>query len=411
MARTGVGPRWARRSPLEWGLRALLAAGAAWLGYGATSHSLANALRSTAPDRAHELAPGDAQLAAVFSSHLSGAEATAQDRALADALARAALRRDAVAVPALSTLGLNAQIRGDTAAARRAFGYAQKLTRRDLRTQLWAIEDAVARGDIPGALKQYDLALRTAREAGELLFPVLAGAIVEPSVRQELVRVLANNPPWGSGFVSHAAAASSDPRATLALLSAMRRAAISVPELASARVIDALLARGDAEAAWRYYALLHPGIERRASRDPRFTARRGVPAKFDWIPVDDPNLTAALETLDAGGRFDFATLPGAGGPVLRQIQVLPPGDYVIEGMASLEQADAPPPYWVLSCASGPELGRVEVTRAGGRFAGTVRVPPACPIQALALVVRPSEQMGGVAGQVTQVRLRPASARP
>lgn len=411
MARAGVESRLARRSPREWGVRALLAVGAAWLGYGATSHSLANALRSTAPDRAHQLAPGDARLAAAFSSHLSGAEATAQDRARADALGRAALRRDAVAVPALSSLGLNAQIRGDTAAARRAFGYAQKLTRRDLQTQLWGIEDAVARGDIPGALTQYDLALRTSREAPEILFPVLAGAIVEPFVRQELVRTLAKRPSWGGDFVIYAAAVSPDPQATVALLNGMRRAGIAVPASASARVVDALLTRGDADAAWRYYASLHPGVARNASRNPRFITHRDAPAQFDWIPADDPNLTTTLEASDGGGRLDFATSPGAGGPVLRQIQVLPPGDYVIEGMASLEQADAPPPYWVLSCASGPELGRVEVTRAGGRFAGTVRVPPACPIQALALVVRPSEQMGGVAGQVTQIRLRPASARP
>ncbi|WP_267350618.1 hypothetical protein [Sphingomonas sp. GM_Shp_2] len=384
---------------------------AAWLGYGAISHSLANALRSSSPERAYQLAPGDGQIAAAFASNLSGPEATRQDRARADALARAALRRDPVTVPALSTLGLNAQIRGDTAAARRAFAYAQKLTRRDLRTQLWAIEDAVARGNIPEALKQYDLALRTAREAPDLLFPVLASAIEEPSVRRELVRMLARQPPWGGDFVIHAAAVSPDPQATVALLNGMRDAGISVPASASARVVDALLTRGDAEAAWRYYTSLYPGIERRKSRDPRFTARRVAPARFDWIPVDDPNLTATLEPSDAGGRFDFAASPGKGGAVLRQTQVLLPGDYVIEGVASVEQADTPPPYWVLSCASGSELGRLDVAPTGKRFAGSIRVPSGCPIQVLALVVRPSERLGGVAGQVTEARVRPAPVRP
>lgn len=409
MARSGAEPAWARRSPVEWGVRALLAVGAAWLGYGAVSHALGNALRSASPDRAHELAPGDGRIAAAFASHLSGPEGTPADRSRADTLARAALRRDAIAVPALSTLGLNAQLRGDTAAARRAFAYAQKLTRRDLRTQLWAIEDAVARGDIPGALRQYDLALRTEKNAGELLFPVLSSAIVEPSVRAALVRMLATNPPWGGDFVIYAAAVSPDPRATLALLDAMHRARVPVPASASARVIDALLTGGDAEAAWRYYAALHAGVQRRTSRNPRFTAQAGGPTRFDWLAADDTVPTATLEMSANGGRFDFATSPGMGGAVLRQMQVLPPGDYMIEGAAVIEQTDAPPPYWLLACADGRELGRVDVAPGRDRFAGRVSVPAECPVQALTLVVRPSERLTGVAGQVTQARVRPASA--
>lgn len=410
MARPGVKLGLERRSPLEWGVRALLAASAAWLGYGTISHSLANAVRDSSPAWAYELAPRDGRIAAAFASYLSGPEATAQDRVRADTIARAALRRDAIAIPALSTLGLNAQIRGDTVAARSTFAYVQKLTRRDLRTQLWGIEDAVVRGDIPGVLRQYDLALRTNKRAGELLYPVLSSAIVEPSVRQELVRMLATKPPWGSDFVSHVAAASSDPQATVALLSAMRRANIVVPELANGRVTDALLTSGNAEAAWHYYALLHPGVHRQTSRNPRFTERHSAPTQFDWRSEDDPALTATLEMSAGGGRFDFATSPGTGGPVLRQMQVLSPGDYIIEGSASVEQTDASPPYWSLSCADGRELGRVDVTPGRDRFTGMVRVPINCPVQMLTLIVQPSERLMSVAGQVTQALVRPASVQ-
>jgi hypothetical protein len=411
MAHSGVERASAPRSRLEWGVRALLAAGAALLGYGAITQSLADALRSSSPERAYRLAPGNAEIAAALSSNLSGPYGTPQDRARADTLARSALRHDPVAVAAVSTLGLNAQIRGDTPAARRAFAYAQKLTRRDLRTQLWAIEDAVARDDIPGALDQYDITLRTGRGASDLLVPVLVNAIAEPPVRNALVRVLAKDPPWGHDFVIHAAAASADPQATLALLNSMRQSGISVPPAASARVIDALLARGNAETAWRYYASLHSGAGRQASRDPRFTIPREASTAFDWKAVEDPALTATLEAADKGGRFDFATSAGTGGPVLRQMQMLPPGDYVIEGTASIEQTDAPPPYWLLACTDGRELGRVEVALTSSRFAGRVRVPSDCPAQALALVVPPSERMASVAGQVTEARVRPVSARP
>jgi hypothetical protein len=372
---------------------------------------LAAVLRSSSPERAYRLAPGDGRIAAALARNLLTPEASTQDQARANTLARSALRRDPTAVLALATLGLNAQARGDVSAARRAFGYAQKLTRRDLSTQLWAIEDAVARNDISGALDQYDITLRTEQGASDLLIPVLVNAIGEPLVRQKLVQLLAKHPPWANDFVDHAAAASSNPQATIALLNSMRQAHVQVPALASARVIDALVARGDTNTAWQYYASLHPGANRQTSRDTRFTMKQGASTRFDWKPADDADLTVSLETSEKGGRFDFATSPGAGGPVLRQMQVLPQGDYLIGGGASIEQANVQPPYWLLACVDGRELGRINIARAASRFEGRVRVPSDCPVQELSLVVRPSEQMASVAGQVTEIWLRPAVKRP
>lgn len=410
MPRPSAAPQSERRSLTEWGVRSLFAAAAIWFGYDATTRSLAESIRGSTPDRAHSLAPQNGRIAAAYARDLLEPDATAKDRALANALARDALRRNPVAVPAVSTLGLNAQIEGDTAAARRIFAYAEKLTRRDLQTQLWAIEDAVARDDIPGALYQYDIALRTQRNAGTILFPVLVGALSEPSVRQALVDMLTRQPPWGNEFVNHAAAAGTDPRATLALVESMRRANVPVPALASARVIDALLASGDGEAAWRYYASLYPQIERDASRDPRFTARLEAPTRFDWLPVENAGVTATMEVADAGGRFDFITAPGAGGNVLRQTQMLRAGDYLIEGVAGVEQTGAPSPYWLLACAGGTELGRVAVIPTGSRFMGSIHVPSNCPVQTLTLVVQPSERMASVVGQVTEARIRKASSQ-
>ena len=76
----------------------------------------------------------------------------------------------------------------------------------------------------------------------------------------------------------------------------------------------------------------------------------------------------------------------------------------------IEQIDSALPYWLLSCSSGTELGRVTVTssnRASGRFSGVLNVPARCPVQYLTLVVRPSEQVEGVVGQINTVILRPA----
>jgi hypothetical protein len=94
------------------------------------------------------------------------------------------------------------------------------------------------------------------------------------------------------------------------------------------------------------------------------------------------------------------------------MQVLPPGDYRLEGHASgIEQPESSAPYWLLSCSDGRELGRVVVhnaTRDGGHFAGRFNVPAGCPSQFLTLVARPSDLVSGLSGQIDQVQLSPFS---
>lgn len=380
------------------------------VGYGTVAHSLALSLRNGDPARAHALAPQDGRVAAAFSEKLAGADATPADRVRADAVARDALNRDPTAVDAVGTLGLDAQIRGDQPAARRLFAYAQRLSRRDLRTHLWAVEDAVARGDVTGALKSYDVALRTSRVAPELMFPVLAAAIAEPSVRAGLVRTLAGRTPWSGSFTDYVAGNGPDPRATVALFGDLRRANVPVSAEAQAALIGSLVTRGMIRDAWAYYGAIHPGAVRTASRDPHFRGNGVSP--FDWVPVDDPAMSASIQRSGEGGVFDFAAPPSVGGPLLNQIQVLPAGEYVIEGRgAGIDQPEGSRPYWVLTCLSDKrELGRVVLpnsAQANGMFTGRFSVPAGCAVQYLSLVARPSEVVSGVSGQIDRVQLRPA----
>ena len=189
------GGRLARRFRKEWPVRTGLAALVAALGYANVSFTLAEALRRDA-ERAHALAPYDGRMTARLAGVLSGPEATASDRSRGDDLARKALRQDPVNVPAAAALGFNAQVRGDVATARRAFTYAERLSRRDPMTQLWAIEEAVARNDIGDAVRHYDIALRVKPEMSEVLFPVLAAASVEAPVQAQLVRTLRVRTHW-----------------------------------------------------------------------------------------------------------------------------------------------------------------------------------------------------------------------
>lgn len=408
MTKRRVAPR--RRSAAEWGVRGALTIAAAGLGYFSVTYSLAYMIRGSAPERAHVLAPWDGRVTALLSEKLSGPYATVADRRRSDALASLALRQDPTAVVAVATLGINAQVRGDTTRARQIFAYSEMLSRRDLRTRLWAIEDAVARHDVPGVLLNYDIALRTSRIAPDLLFPILASAINDAEIRQALLTTLAKRPAWSNQFIGYVSGNGPDPLATASLFEAIHRIGIIFPAGSSATLIGRLLDERHVYDAWRFYASITPGVDNRISRDPGFTANPISPTPFDWQPVTDSGVSASIQRGERGGIFDFAVPPNLGGPLLRQTQLLPPGDYAIEGRSiGIEQADGALPYWTLTCDQGRELGRVTVpnsAQANGRFAGRFTVPVGCPVQQLQLVARPSEGLSGLTGQIDDVRLQP-----
>jgi len=401
-----------RRSPKEWAVRIALALLALVLGYFAVTHSLAQVLRTKAPEQAYRLAPYDGRITAYLSAKMSGPGATAEERAESDRLARIALRQDPTAVAAVATLGINAQLRGDTKAARRYFEYSDKLSRRDLRTRLWFIEDAVAREDIPEALRHYDIALRTSRGAPDLLYPVLGSAISDATIRTELAKTLAAKPAWMESFVGYAAV-NGDTVSVARLFQNLRRANVIIPDHEQASVIGRLATEENYSAAWSYYASVRPDADRRRSRDASFSANLTAPSSFDWAPLGgDAGISTVIQSRNQDGMFDFSAPATVGGPLLQQLQLLPTGDYVIEGRTiDLDQADAARPYWVLICTNGRELGRVEVPNSsenGGVFRGRFTVDAECPAQYLRLVARPSNAIGGLSGQIDEVQLRPAS---
>jgi pentatricopeptide repeat protein len=391
----------------------VLAVAATIGGYAGVTQSLAYVLRNQAPERAYALSSGDGRITGRYAGAIaSNPDATPADRRRADALARRALRQDPSAVLAIGALALDRQIGGDVLGARRLFGYAERLSRRELQIQIWAIEDAVRRGDIPNVLRHYDIALRTSRNAPDLLFPILGSAIVDPVVRRELARTLAASPAWAGAFMNFAARRGADPHAAAQLFTTLRRRSIAIPAEAAASVVDGMIQAGQYDEAWRYYAAMRRSGDRRRSRDPGFTVASEVPTALDWSLVNDENVSSSIQRTGKIAVLEFSAPPSVGGPVLRQMQLLPAGDYRLSGFSEgIDQTASALPYWTLTChGDGRELGRVELpnsAQSGGAFRGTVRVPANCPVQLLTLVARPSGTMLGLAGRIRRVELAPA----
>ena len=392
-------------------VRCAVAGGLAVLGGFIFAHTLGQVMTWNGnPAGAHELAPWDGRNGAALAEVL--ATPAVGDYKRAEAVAETALRQDATAVGAAATLGSTAKISGQAAKSDRLFAYAERLSRRNLATQLWEIENAVSRGDIAGALRHYDIAFRTNVKARELLFPVLSNATDDPEIRAALVATLSQRPLWSDSFVSYVAAVGPDPRASALLFTGLRQAGVLTPRAAQSQLVTTLIARNLYSDAWAAYGAGRPTGSSQHSRDPDFTAAVGndSPAPFDWVPVTTPVISASVQRSGTKGLLVFSTGTSVAGILAQQLQLLQPGDYHLSGRSiGVDQPEASRPYWTLRCQpDGRDLGRVPLpnsAQGNGMFAGNFRVPLACPLQMLALVAS-SEYDSGASGQIERVELVP-----
>ena len=393
-----------RRSAGEWGLRSVLALLVLVCAYVGVTRSLAAVVMTTDPASAHRLAAGDGRITAALAAQRLIDDQSAGSRPETIRLAKLALRQDATAIRALVALGLAAQLRDEATQARDLFAYAEQLSRRDLQVQLWAIEDAVARDDVADALRHYDIALRAAKGAPDLLFPVLATAIADPRVRPQVVRTLAARPLWAASFIEYVAANAPEPTAAAQLLAAIGADGQPISGIAQSLLVERLVSRGMLTEAWRYYASFRVGVARDQGRDADFSADLDHPTMFDWQSVAANGLVASIQR----GFVDFAAPAATSGPLIQQIEMLPPGIYRVDGRTS-EIAQSPDalPYWQLLCRAGRELGRVTIPssiEADGRFTGQFVVPADCPVQTLTLMASASGAIGGLSGQIQTIRV-------
>lgn len=391
----------ARPRPARLALAAGIAAAGLWIG----SQTLAANVAKRDLDRAAGLAPADAGIAGARAR----ARIDAGDAAGAVPLARRALRRDPTIVPAVQTLGLAAEGTGDRARAARLLAYAQRLSRRDLQTHLWAIETHVARGDTARVIVHYDLALRTSLPARDILFPILGGAVAEPAIAGPLTARMAARPAWAEPLVAYLAGDRAvDPHVAVRFLAVARRGGVPVPATAAAALSARALEAGDAATAWAAYQLARPGADRRSVRDPGFARIPADPAPFDWSLGNDGSILSHPVVEGGRGRLEIEAGSGAVGPAAHQMQMLPPGRYRLVADAG---AIAPGArlVWTLGCREGAELMRLTITGPARRHVGPpFAVPPRCPVQALTLTADASESAEGLMTAVSRVAIVPAA---
>lgn len=320
-------------------------------------------------------------------------------------LARAGIRVEPGHVPSLRALAVATLLRGDNEGAARIFRWIERLSRRDQTTQLWLIEHAVGRDDIPGALLHYDRIMRVSVPMRDTLFPTLRRAMEQPAVMPHLVARLRLRPAWAPWFVRSVV---NDPQVSARALASLYAGLRLSPEAGDAPIIIDGLTRlatlgAGREALSLYRAAAGDARANLRLRDGDFEAEPSLPP-FDWVLNDAAELAGVREEAQEGGRGTILRVIAGGvanGEAARQATALPPGRYRVSWDAgSVAGDELQRPRMVLSCA-GPN-GALLMERVipvtppeGARHSAEATVPAAsCSGQWLAIAVRSGREPGG-----------------
>jgi hypothetical protein len=294
--------------------------------------SYAAVMQRRAPAQALRLWPSSEAKAAVATRLLTQPDRSGS-YARARRLAAEALQAQPMSVRAASTLAFLAANTGNVRQAKRLLAYSERLSRRDLPTQIALIEAQVQANDVPGALVHYDRALRTSKASEAILVPVLVGAVASLDVARPLAPLLAPRADWWKPFTLQMIQQGTPAPSSYTLLHALRLDMRRPDEHAMAQdAITRMAGQGRVDLAARLYTELQPRRPAPSANvhDGLFRSTGGL-APFDWDLTSTGDLSASVEARPDGkgnGLFLIAT-NGASGTAARQLLVPSPGHYAL----------------------------------------------------------------------------------
>ena len=347
----------------------------------------------------------DARSMARRAIEIAQTNATPTEMATGRALATSAIRRDPTIADSYSAIGLIADRQGDASTARKAFLFANRISKRNLTAHLWLIQDAVTRDDSYDALEHFDLALRSSDLAAPILFPVLVRATEEPRLIGPIVTVLRRQPDWARWYMGTLINTGTATDNILKMLDMLRHSPIIAPPSLYRDYAKRLVVQQDYRAALSAYALALPFGKAPLVRNGDFRHPAEDVEPFGWVFTNETGFVAEIaQREEANGQALVITANAdAGGTIARQLLVLPPGVYRLAGSWSGQPNDAEPLSWRLICAGQT----TDTARAPFMPNGTIAVrfvipPKNCPAQALELAVAPSRNGNGKSAMVKAI---------
>jgi len=357
---------------MRWVKAALAVAAAAVLGWSAIADALVNITHTRNPKFALRLDAHD-PVALVRHAEVLLAAGDADASAKVTAALRESVRAQALNPRAFQLLGFASEGSEASAKIGELMAFSNRLSRRNLPTQLWLIEEAVGRNDVARVLELYDIALRSRPSSEAWLFPVLSGAMDEPVIRRHFLPYMHSRPPWLQAFLRTAITTTSNPQAIADLVVE----AGGMPQLREYRdfngqLIGSLASHGDYTGALEFYRRLprtDPGVTRTAAMTRSTTDPRYAPVTWQIYQLDGIDATfvaTSKEGVQIAAQLDTTYV----GPIAQKLLQLAPGTYDLVADHDAPDATALSLLtWRVKCAG--ENGAVLVVRENGLL-GTSR---------------------------------------
>ena len=327
-----------------------------FLGYQSAAHSIANIVWQQNPGLALQFAH-DHPLALSLKADMQFLDSQNPDSLLkVEAIARQSLKGQPLNAVAVRLLGYFADVRGDKIKARKLMMLAHKISRRDFGTQLWLIEDAVAKGDKRKALYHYDIAMRATISSHQILFPTLVGALNDPEVREGLAPYIRHHPNWLPGFLAQAITTSQNLTNVVDLLIDLGRLPNqdSYEGLSNA-LLSTLATKSKFVEFRRYYRSLVGANDATFGTVSLNNATVGLRYPVaGWQLTNNPEIGGAFSLPNRFGRYTVTMFAGSGerGELMRKYLFLKPGRYRFAARYdAIEDAPDGEIRWDMQCLS------------------------------------------------------------
>ena len=371
---------------------ALLLVGAAYAG----QNAIKSYLREADPKSAYLAYPSDGLAAVnVFASELqknpqfiiSSRDAKAALESFVSRPLNASL---------LSFYGFRAASSDKSGLASALMASADTVSRRDVFSQLWMIEQKSGADDVKGAVRHYNALLSVHPETHATLLPVLVSALVYPEVRDAIRPYLELGSRWSAPFLDL-----SSQRAEVGQYRDLVEPIASsltgeVYAVSNARIIYRMFQSGLAGDAWKLFSLVAPNVDVGAFRA---FAPGGTNLDPKWRPLSwtlgqSEDISASV---DGDGTIDVTVAPTARGLIAsRDVAVISSSTYVLEHR-SIYEPGSPRALlrWIVYCVTPdgtqPIVDRFVPANANQKFVQlTVEVPENCNLVRVELSALGSE---------------------
>lgn len=287
----------------------------------------ATALSRTAPSIAR-VVPWNAQGFTRTAELSLVARPSKQNYARAASFSRLALRRDLTDVAAVRTLGEAERLLGKKRQGSQLAKYAQRLSWRDLPTQIFAGRDAALAGDGQTVLRHYSAALLTNRSSWPQMMPALVNATADPELAPLLAKILSTKPQWIDLFNSQWIPNAPRPETMPLLSRELDRLGASVSFETRVGILARLVATKKWELVRDEYSRGRPQLANAGRTLSDGFNNVGTLRPLDWQLNDVGDLLAAVENDRQAKRLLSVEFDGPGEvEVARRLIFLPAGRY------------------------------------------------------------------------------------